>query len=107
MLVPAFGVALAVVAATIFLRSSPVPEKRVPSEPDRVAVMEVAKKTPQPVPQTKKPAAQPKPAVNIEPQTNEPDVVAQIDPQDYEVVANLDDLLVLYETSLWDENSSL
>ncbi|MEP7014463.1 MAG: hypothetical protein ABI925_03400 [Verrucomicrobiota bacterium] len=33
--------------------------------------------------------------------------LAKIDDQDYDVIANLDDLLVLYETSLWDENSSL
>jgi hypothetical protein len=36
-----------------------------------------------------------------------PDVVAKIDPQDYEVVADLDDLLASEENSLWDENSTL
>jgi hypothetical protein len=34
------------------------------------------------------------------------DVVAKIDPQDYEVVADLDDLLASDETDLWDENSN-
>jgi hypothetical protein len=37
----------------------------------------------------------------------EPDVVARIDPQDYEVVADLDELLAVDENSLWDENSTL
>ena len=37
----------------------------------------------------------------------EPDVVAKIDPQDYEVVADLDELLVLDENSLWDEKPTL
>ena len=37
----------------------------------------------------------------------EPDVVAKIDPQDYEVVADLDDLLASEENGLWDENSTL
>lgn len=35
------------------------------------------------------------------------DVVAQIDVQDYEVVADLDELLASDETNLWDDNSSL
>jgi hypothetical protein len=39
--------------------------------------------------------------------TTELDVVAKIDPQDYEVVADLDDLLASDENSLWDDNSSL
>ena len=37
----------------------------------------------------------------------EPDVVAKIDAQDYEVVADLDDLLASDENTLWDDNSSL
>jgi len=37
----------------------------------------------------------------------EPDVVAKIDPQDYEVVADLDELIALDENSLWDEKPSL
>jgi hypothetical protein len=36
-----------------------------------------------------------------------PEVVAKIDPQDYEVVADLDVLLAPDENSLWDENQSL
>jgi hypothetical protein len=38
---------------------------------------------------------------------NEPDAIAKIDVQDYEVVADLDDLLAADETSLWDDTSSL
>jgi hypothetical protein len=36
-----------------------------------------------------------------------PEVVAKIDPQDYEVVADLDVLLASDENSLWDENQTL
>ena len=39
--------------------------------------------------------------------TNDPDVVAKIDPQDYEVVADLDDLLAVDKGSLWDEKPTL
>jgi len=35
------------------------------------------------------------------------DPVAKIDPQDYEVVADLDDLVASDENALWDDNSSL
>jgi hypothetical protein len=35
------------------------------------------------------------------------DAVARIDAQDYEVVADLDDLLASDENSLWDDNSTL
>ena len=43
-----------------------------------------------------------------EPVTDEIDpVVARIDPQDYEVVADLDELLASDENNLWDENTSL
>jgi hypothetical protein len=38
---------------------------------------------------------------------NESDPVAQIDPQDYEVVADLDELIASDENGLWDDNSSL
>ncbi len=38
---------------------------------------------------------------------SEPDVVAKIDPQDYEVVADLDELLAVDESSLWDEKPTL
>lgn len=34
-----------------------------------------------------------------------PDVIAQIDPQDYEVVADLDELLVTDESNLWDDDT--
>jgi len=36
-----------------------------------------------------------------------PDVIAQIDPQDYDVVADLDELLVTDESSLWDDTQTL
>ena len=35
-----------------------------------------------------------------------PDVVAKIDPQDYDVVADLDELISLDENSLWDDKSN-
>lgn len=38
---------------------------------------------------------------------NASDVIAKIDPQDFEVVADLDVLIASDETSLWDENQSL
>src|SRR5437763_137835 len=38
---------------------------------------------------------------------NQSDPVAKIDPQDYEVVADLDELLASDENALWDDNSSL
>ncbi len=41
------------------------------------------------------------------PSEGEPDVVAKIDPQDYEVVADLDELLASDENNLWEENSTL
>jgi len=40
-------------------------------------------------------------------QDDPPDVVASIDPQDYEVVADLDDLLASEDDSVWSENESL
>lgn len=48
-----------------------------------------------------------KPSIQEEPTSNEPDLLAMIDPQDYEVVADLDELLASDENSLWDESSSL
>jgi hypothetical protein len=37
---------------------------------------------------------------------SEPDVVAKIDPQDYDVVADLDELVAWDENNLWDEKSN-
>ena len=34
-----------------------------------------------------------------------PDVIVRIDPQDYDVVADLDELLATDETSLWDDDT--
>ncbi len=39
--------------------------------------------------------------------SNEPDVVAKIDPQDYDVVADLDELIAWDENSLWEEKPTL
>ncbi len=36
-----------------------------------------------------------------------PETVARIDPQDYEVVADLDDLLASQDDNVWTENESL
>jgi hypothetical protein len=41
------------------------------------------------------------------PSENAPDIVAKVDPQDFEVVADLDDLLASDEGSLWDEKPTL
>ena len=37
---------------------------------------------------------------------SEPDVVTKIDPQDYDVVADLDELIAWDENKLWDEKSN-
>jgi hypothetical protein len=66
-LVPATGVAVAVLSAVIF---------------------------------THQPAVQDESATDNDP-------IAKIDPQDYEVVADLDDLLASEENNLWDDRSSL
>ena len=39
--------------------------------------------------------------------TTDSDPVARIDPQDYDVVADLDELIASDENALWDDNSSL
>jgi hypothetical protein len=39
--------------------------------------------------------------------TTDNDPIAKIDPQDYEVVADLDDLLASEDNNLWDDSSSL
>jgi hypothetical protein len=36
---------------------------------------------------------------------NAPDVIAAIDPQDYDVVADLDELLATDENNLWDDDT--
>ena len=87
-LVPTAAAALLALSATIFIRNSPSPNAQpLPGEADT------------------------SPAVSEQPVTVEPDsseaILAQIDQQDYDVVQNLDDLMVMYETSLWDENSRL
>ena len=39
------------------------------------------------------------------PTESAPDVIAAIDPQDYDVVADLDELLATDESSLWDDDT--
>lgn len=45
-----------------------------------------------------------RPALQL-PSENAPDVIARIDPQDYDVVADLDELLVTDESNLWDDDT--
>ena len=40
------------------------------------------------------------------PADNPPDVIVKIDPQDYDVVADLDELLVTDESNLWDDDDT-
>lgn len=47
------------------------------------------------------------PSLRQKPAASEPDPVAKIDAQDYEVVADLDELLASDENNLWDEDSIL
>jgi hypothetical protein len=39
------------------------------------------------------------------PADSAPDVIVKVDPQDYDVVADLDELLVTDENSLWDDDT--
>lgn len=39
------------------------------------------------------------------PTENAPEVIARIEPQDYDVVADLDELLVTDESNLWDDDT--
>ena len=73
------------------LRSWLTPRKLVPVTGLVVAVIAVILATHQPA--TRNPAER------------APDVIAAIDPQDYDVVADLDELLVTDESSLWDEDT--
>jgi len=41
------------------------------------------------------------------PSSNEPDIVAKIDPQDYDVVADLDELIAWDENSVWEDKPTL
>jgi len=45
--------------------------------------------------------------VSQTPATNDSDVVAKIDPQDYDVVADLDELIAWDENSVWEEKPTL
>jgi hypothetical protein len=43
----------------------------------------------------------------LNPADSPPDVIVKIDPQDYDVVADLDELLATDESSLWDDTQTL
>jgi hypothetical protein len=58
-----------------------------------IVVIGMAIATHHPVPQTKVP--------------NDSDVVAKIDPQDYDVVADLDELIAWDENSVWEDRPTL
>ena len=45
--------------------------------------------------------------VSQRPAVNDPDVVAKIDPQDYDVVADLDELIAWDENSVWEDKPTL
>ena len=44
-------------------------------------------------------------ALNLTPADDTPDPVAAIDPQDYDVVADLDELMTVDESNLWDDDT--
>jgi hypothetical protein len=73
------------------LRSWLTPRKLVPVMGLVVAVIAVVLATHQPATRNQADSA--------------PDVIAAIDPQDYDVVADLDELLATDENSLWDEDT--
>jgi hypothetical protein len=97
--------AVAVVAATMFFRTAPVGPDTA-SQPPTLAKAPISKA---PVPEvTVETPPETKAVVEkVDPPKSDIGEVAAVDEQDYDTVANLDDLLVLYETSLWDENTSL
>jgi hypothetical protein len=103
-LVPAAAAALLTLSATIFMRNSPSrnaqPPAPIATTQNSGALASVSPKQTETLP-----------AVSEQPLKTEPApsdaILAQIDEQDYEVVQNLDDLMVMDETSLWDENSTL
>jgi hypothetical protein len=98
---------LAVVAATMFFRTAPgVPDSVTATQPQTLAEASISK-TPVPQIRAKTPPETKVPVERVDPPKSDRVEVAAVDEQDYDTVANLDDLLVLYETSLWDENTSL
>jgi hypothetical protein len=103
-LVPATAATLLALGATIFIHNSPSPSTQ-PSRPIAVTHNSV------PEVSVLRGEAETSRAVSKQPEKAEPDpseaILAQIDQQDYEVVQNLDDLMVMDETSLWDEDSRL
>ena len=73
------------------LRSWLTPGKLVPAAGLAVAVIAAILATHQSTPRS--------------PVDGAPDVIVKIDPQDYDVVADLDELLVTDESSLWDDDT--
>ena len=97
--VPASAVALGLLMATLFLHKAPLeptPRERIAGIDNR-SNSELKLENPPPKSDS----------LPISTGPIDDTRLAGIDDQDYDVVANLDDLQILYETSLWDENSSL
>lgn len=105
-LVPASGVALAVILGAVFFRGSP-PQLSVPSQKVEAIVATEPAKVPEAIAKADASVTETETEEKSDSLSDESGNLAGIDEQDYDVVANLDDLLVLYETSLWDQNSSL
>ncbi len=105
-LVPASGVALAVILGAVFLRSS-APKLSAPSQAAETIVAAEPAKVPEAIAKADVPVTETAVEEKSDSLPDESGGLAGIEEQDYDVVANLDDLLVLYETSLWDQNSSL
>jgi|SRR5437660_242947 len=74
-----------------WLRAWLTPRKLVPAAGLVVAVIAVMLVLHQPPPRSSSDSA--------------PDVIAKIDPQDYDVVADLDELLAADESNLWDDDT--
>lgn len=94
-------------AASLPIAQAPQPEVKAKSEPV-IAALPKAQAAPEaktvPADPAKKNAAV---VAKADPSTTDLGILETIEEQDYDAISNLDDLLVLYETSLWDENSSL
>lgn len=106
MLLPVSGVALALVVAVLLWRNS-LPNHTSSLAKSKPPATIAAPRAPAPVVKSDAPVEKSVRVEKIESPASDLVSLAKIDDQDYDVIANLDDLLVLYETSLWDENSSL
>lgn len=105
--IPASAVAVAVMAAVILFRGSSSSTETPVTTPEPVVAVQVPTPAPELQRNVEALVIRPEAPANFDAQSSETDALAQIDVQDYDTVANLDDLLILYETNLWEENSSL